>query len=142
MTGYLLDTNVVSELRRGVRMDAHVAEWIDRRGKRELFISTVTLAELRRGIALLKRKDRQQAATLERWCDQLQRDFGRAGHLLAIRAAEAAAWGELMAKRPLPTLDGFLAATALVHDLTLATRDVADFKGTPVSVENPFLARG
>lgn len=119
-------------------MDANVADWFAGRRKRELFISSITLAELRRGIALLKRKDKQQAAVLQQWCDQVQRDFGRAGHLLSIRAAEAAAWGELMAKRPLPTLDAFLAATALVHDLTLATRNVADFDGVPVRLESPF----
>lgn len=122
-------------------MDANVAGWIAARGKRELFISTITLAELRRGIALLRRRDRPQSTALERWCDQIQRDFGRAGHLLPIRAAEAASWGELTAKRRLPTLDGFLAATALVHDLALATRNTADFHGTSVTLENPFAKR-
>lgn len=93
---------------------------------------------MRRGIALLENRDREQADILRRWCDRVQRDFGRTGRLLPIRAAEAAAWGELMALRPLPIMDGFLAATAKVHDLTLATRNEVDFAGLPIRIENPF----
>ena len=141
MNGYLFDTNVVSELRKGVRADAHVTAWFARRDRRELFLSAITLAELRRGIALIARRDSAQADHLRVWCDRLQRDFGRTGRLLPIRAAEAAAWGELMALRPLPVLDGFLAATAQVHTLTLATRNEADFASLPVPVENPFAAQ-
>ena len=101
-------------------------------------MSTVTLAELRRGIALISRRDPAQAEKLGRWCDRVQRDYGRTGRLLPIRAAEAAAWGELMAIRPLPIMDGFLAATAQVHDLTLVTRNQTDFSGLPIGIENPF----
>lgn len=102
MKGYLLDTNVVSELRNGSRADAGLAAWFAGRNRRELFLSTVTLVELRRGIALISRRDPAQAENLCRWCDRVQRDYGRTGRLLPIRAAEAAAWGELMAVRPLP----------------------------------------
>ena len=140
MSSYLLDTNVVSELRKGSRADARVIAWLQRRDRRELFLSAITLAELRRGIALIARRDSAQGDNLRVWCDRLQRDFGRTGRLLPIRAAEAAAWGELMALRPLPVLDGFLAATAQVHSLTLATRNESDFAGLPVQVENPFAA--
>lgn len=138
MNGYLLDTNVVSELRKGPRADLGLAGWIAQRNRRELFLSAVTLAELRRGIALLENRDPEQAETLRRWCDRVQRDFGRTGRLLPIRAAEAAAWGDLMAIRPLPIMDGFLAATAKVHDLTLTTRNEVDFVGLPIRIENPF----
>lgn len=138
MNGYLLDTNIVSELRKGPRADARLTDWFKRRDRRELFLSAITLAELRRGIALIARRDSAQADNLRVWCDRLQRDFGRTGRLLPIRAAEAAAWGELMALRPLPVLDGFLAATAQVHTLTLATRNEADFAGLPLQIENPF----
>jgi len=138
VNGYLLDTNVVSELRKGARADTRLMAWFDRRNRRELFVSAITLAELRRGIALIARRDAVQGDALRRWCDRLQRDFGRTGRLLPIRAAEAAAWGELMALRPLPVLDGFLAATAQYHSLTLAARNVVDFAGLPVLVENPF----
>ncbi|HEY3899027.1 MAG TPA: type II toxin-antitoxin system VapC family toxin [Chthoniobacter sp.] len=138
MNDYLLDTNVVSELRKGPRADVHVTSWFRQRHRRELFISAITLAELRRGIALIARRDQVQGDNLRVWCDRLQRDFGRTGCLLPIRAAEAVALGDLMAQRPLPVLDGFLAATAQCHSLTLATRNEADFTGSSVPVENPF----
>jgi predicted nucleic acid-binding protein len=138
--GFLLDTNVVSELRKGERGNRGVAEWYRQRDKRELFLSVVTLAELRRGIALIRRRDPLQATALDRWCETLQREFRRVGHLLSLRPAEAAAWGELMALRPLPILDAFLAATAQTHQLTLVTRNEDDFVGLPVTLENPFTA--
>ncbi len=138
MNGYLLDTNIVSELRKGPRADARLTDWFQRRNRRELFLSAITLAELRRGIALIARRDSAQGDHLRVWCDRLQRDFGRTGRLLPIRAAEAAAWGELMALRPLPVLDGFLAATAQCHSLALATRNEVHFAGLPFQVENPF----
>ena len=138
MNGYLLDTNVVSELRKGPRADARVMAWFQCRNRRELFLSAITLAELRRGIALIARRDSAQGDNLRVWCDRLQRDFGRTGRLLPIRAAEAAAWGELMALRPLPVLDDFLADTAQYHSLTLATRNEVHFAGLPLQVENPF----
>ena len=141
MNGYLLDTNVVSELRKGARADLRVTAWFQRRNRRELFLNAITVAELRRGIALISKRDQAQADNLRIWCDRLQRDFGRTGRLLPIRAADAAAWGELMAIRPMPVLDCFLAATAQVHFLTFATRNEADFAGLQLAVENPFADR-
>ena len=138
MRGYLLDTNVVSELRKGDRTNPGVAAWYQERDKRELYLSVITLAELRRGIALIGHRDPRQAESLDRWSRTLQRGFSRAGHLLTLRPAEALAWGELMAIRPLPILDAFLAATAKTHNLTLVTRNEADFAGLPVTVMNPF----
>jgi len=138
VSGYLLDTNVVSELRKGTRADAGLRAWFSRRTRQELFLSSITLAEIRRGIALISRRDAAQAETLRDWCDRLQREYGRTGRLLPIRAAEAGAWGELMAVRTLSILDGFIAATARVHDLTLVTRNNAHFEGLPIRVENPF----
>jgi predicted nucleic acid-binding protein len=139
--GFLIDTNIVSELRKGPNADTALAAWFAERNRRELFLSVVTLAELRRGIALIARRDSAHADTLRQWCDRVQRDYGRTGRLLPIRAAEAAAWGELMAVRPLPIMDGFLAATAQVHDLTLVTRNETDFAGLPLHIENPFSKR-
>ncbi len=138
MKGYLLDTNVVSELRKGDRGNRRLADWYRQRNKRELFLSVITLAEIRRGIALVRRRDPFQAAVLERWCETLQREFGRVGHLLPVDPAEAGAWGELMSLRTLPILDAFLAATARTHQLTLVTRNEADFAGLPIDLENPF----
>jgi predicted nucleic acid-binding protein len=138
MRGYLLDTNIVSELRKGDRANPGVVEWYAARDRRELYLSIVTLAEVRRGIALIRGRDPRQADSLDRWCLAFQRGFSRVGHLLTLRIAEAAAWGELMAIRPLPILDAFLAATAQTHHLTLVTRNEADFAGLPLTVENPF----
>ena len=141
MNGFLLDTNVVSELRKGARADKNVSCWIAERKETELFISVITLAELRRGIALLKPRDSDQADVLAKWCDQVEHDFGRTGHLLPIREAEANSWGDLMSVRNLPVLDAFLAATAISLDLTLVTRNVSDFHDLPLAVENPFASR-
>jgi predicted nucleic acid-binding protein len=138
VTGYLLDTNVPSELRKVERANPGLATWYAARHRRELFLSAISLAEIRRGIALLTKRDAEQAEILRRWVGRVQRDFGRTGRLLPIRAAEAEAWGDLQAIRPLPILDGFLAATAKVHDLVLVTRNEADFAGLPVTVLNPF----
>jgi len=138
VTGYLLDTNVVSELRKGERMDPHVAAWHAQRDRRELYLSVITLAELRRGIHLIGRRDKKQGAVLGTWCDRMQREYGRAGHLLSFRAAEAEAWAELAALRPLPVMDALIAATAKSHDLILVTRNTSDFKGLGMMVENPF----
>jgi predicted nucleic acid-binding protein len=134
----LLDTNVVSELRKGERANAGVTEWHRQRDKRELFLSVITIAELRRGIALIRRRDEPQAAALDRWCTVIERGFSRVGHLLTIRPAEANAWGELSAIRPLQIMDAFLAATALTHNLTLVTRNEAHFSHLTITVENPF----
>jgi predicted nucleic acid-binding protein len=136
--GYLLDTNVVSELRKGDRGNPGLAEWYRQRDREELFLSVITLAEIRRCIALLRRRDPLQAAILDRWCETLQREFGRVGHLLSLDSPEAVVWGELMSLRTLPILDAFLAATARTHQLTLVTRNEADFAGLPVDLENPF----
>ena len=138
MKGYLLDTNVVSELRKGVRANPGVAAWHAKRDKRELYLSVITLAEIRRGVKLLGKRDKRQATTLGAWCDGLHEAFRRAGHLLGIRAAEAEEWAELSAIRPLPIMDAFLAATAKTHGLVLVTRNAGDFKGLHVAIENPF----
>ena len=126
-------------MRKSDRTNPGVAAWYQERDKRELYLSVITLAELRRGIALIAKRDPPQADSLARWCRTLQRGFSRAGHLLTLRPAEALAWGELMAIRPLPILDAFLAATAQTHKLTLVTRNEADFAGLQVTVENPFV---
>lgn len=84
MSGFLPDTNVVSELRKGPRADAGLAAWFAQRDRRELFLSAVTLAEIRRGIALIAGRDFAQAEHLRRWCDRVQRDFGRTGRLVAV----------------------------------------------------------
>jgi predicted nucleic acid-binding protein len=138
VNGYLLDTNVVSELRKRERCNLGLGTWYAERNRRELFLSAVSLAEIRRGIAQLAKRDRDQAYIFRLWADRMQRRYGRIGHLLSIRAAEAEIWGEFQAIRPLPILDGFLAATAKTHNLIMVTRNESDFAGLPITILNPF----
>ena len=138
MSAYLVDTNVISELRKGGRADPGVAAWMGARNPVELFLSTVTLAEISKGIGLVAKRDPAQASRLAEWYSALKTGYGRAGHLLPFRTDEAEAWGSLNVLRPLPILDGMLAATALVHGLVLVTRNVTDFAGLPIRVFNPF----
>jgi hypothetical protein len=138
VNGYLLDTNVVSELRKGTRADAHVISWFQQRHRRELFLSAITLAELGRGIALIARRDPVQGNNLRVWCDSTAARLWAHWAAVANSCRRSGCLGEIMAQRPLPVLDGFLAATAQCHSLTLATRNEADFAGLSMPVENPF----
>ncbi len=134
---YLLDTNIVSELRKGARCHTAVATW----EKAELIphggaISVLTIGEVRKGIDLITNRDPQQAARLESWLTRLRRDF--ANRILPVSREVAEEWGRLNAHRPLPAVDSLLAATAKVHDLVLATRNVNDLRGIGVNMVNPF----
>ena len=131
---YLLDTNVVSELRRR-RPDPAVVQWVAQAPGRQ-FLSVVVIGELTRVVELLHRKDPHQGQALAEWLTALVDDF--ADGVLPVTVQVAAAWGHLGAHRPLPTGDGLIAATALVHDLTLVTRNVDDYAGTGVRPLNPF----
>jgi hypothetical protein len=134
---YLLDTNVISELRKGPRCDAAVAAW----EQAELIphggaISVRTIGEIRKGIDLIAQRDRQQAARLESWLVGLCRQF--ANRILPISRDVAEEWGRLNAVRPLPAIDSLLGAKAKVHGLFLATRNVIDLRDIGLSVINPF----
>lgn len=131
---YLLDTNVVSELRRP-KPDPAVVDWVSNTPG-EQFLSVIVIGELTRGVELMRRKDARHAAALAEWLSALVHDY--AGQILPVTAAVAVAWGRLDGRRPLPTNDGLMAATALVHDLTLVTRNVRDFAGTQVRLLDPF----
>ncbi len=132
---YLLDTNVVSEFRRPQR-DATFDAWFGQVDPSELFLSALVIGEIAYGIALLQlRRDARQASLLERWLAELKHAF--AERVLPVSAAVGERWGRLNATRPLPAVDGLLAATALEHDLTLVTRD-AVFTGTGVRLLDPW----
>ena len=134
---FLVDTNVISETRKGTRCDPHVAAWAAGVDPNKLFISVLVLGEMRRGAELLRRKhDIAQAASLDAWIAVTARDFG--DRVLVVDDKIADAWGVFMARRPLPIVDGLLAATAIVHDLTLVTRNIKDVHGTGVRTLNPF----
>jgi predicted nucleic acid-binding protein len=134
---YLLDTNIVSELRKGARCDPSVAAW----EQAELVphggaISVITIGEIRKGIELISQRDAQQAATLQSWLDGMYRNF--ADRILLVTAQVAEEWGRLNGTRPLPAVDSLLAATANVHGLILATRNVNDLRDLGIRVVNPF----
>jgi predicted nucleic acid-binding protein len=139
MSGFLVDTNCVSEL---VRQDPEqrVMDWFDAADERLLFLSVLTLGEIRKGSALLGQSKRR--ARLESWLEaDLQTRF--AGRILPIDAAIADRWGVLAARsqakgKHLAVIDGLLAATALHHNLTVVTRNANDFADVQVSVLNPW----
>ena len=134
---FLLDTNVLSELRKGRRCDACVREWA-KTAEPELHTSVVALGELRRGVEHVRRKDPRFAAELERWLTRLIATMG--SRILPVDRAIALEWGRISAPRSVPPIDGLLAATALVRGMTLVTRNVKDFADLGVSYLNPFEA--
>jgi len=135
VSGYLIDTNVISELRRPKRAP-QVVEWFSSVAIESLFLSVLTLGELRRGIELLRAKDAIAAGALERWVNGIRTDFE--DRILPIDDAVADQWGRLSIGQPLPSIDGLLAATAMVHQLTMVTRNTADFQRSGVPCLNPF----
>jgi predicted nucleic acid-binding protein len=134
---FLLDTNVVSELRKGSRADSGVVDWFDQRSPQELCLSVITVGEIRAGIEQLRPRDHRQASALDRWLSGLVQFYE--DRLLYVDGDVAEEWGRLRARRPAPVVDALLAATARVHRLTLVTRNVRDFKTLDVRLLNPFL---
>jgi predicted nucleic acid-binding protein len=134
---YLLDTNVISELRKGERADAKVTAWFAGVAEEEIFLSVLTIGEIRRGIESVRRRDPDSAAVLDRWLDQLSESHG--DRVVPIDRAIAEEGGRMNVPDPLPVVDGLLAATARVLGLTLVTRNVADVEGTGVELLDPFV---
>jgi predicted nucleic acid-binding protein len=137
-SAFLLDTNVISELRKGADADPGVAEWFAELDDREVFLSVLTIGELRRGVESIRRRDAGQAESLVAWLEQLRTLF--ADRLIAVDSEIAERWGRMSVPDPLPVIDGLLAATAEVRGLTLATRDTAPAERAGVAVVNPFAA--
>ncbi|MES2115303.1 MAG: type II toxin-antitoxin system VapC family toxin [Pseudomonadota bacterium] len=133
---YLIDTNVLSELKRKVP-DQGVVEWFAQRPSQILYLSMLTLGEIRKGVEGVKDARRRQR--LSDWLESDLRQFFY-GRILSVDAAVADRWGCLVADagRPLPVVESLLAATALTHDLVLVTRNVQDFAGLPVQLCNPW----
>jgi predicted nucleic acid-binding protein len=132
---WLLDTDVLSELRKGERANPGVRAWYAGAPAAELYTSVLVLGEIRRGIESVRRRDAISATALEHWLGRMVEGF--ADRILPIDVAVADRWGAMNVPDPVPTVDGFLAATALVHDLVLVTRDVRDVSGTGVRVLDP-----
>lgn len=136
MSGFLLDTNVLSELRKGNRCDPAVLAWVQGSVSADLFVSVLVLGEIRQGIERIRMRDQNQARALDRWLKSIPAEF--AGQILPVDERVADQWGRLGLRQPVPTLDAFLAATALVHDLTVVSRDENGFRNTGARVINPF----
>jgi predicted nucleic acid-binding protein len=134
---FLVDTHVISELRKGPRAHAGVRDWFRAVDDTELYLSVLVVGELRQGVEGLRRRDPAAAARLDRWLDELARRH--ADRTLPVDAAVADRWGRLNVPDPIPAVDGLLAATALVHSLTLVTRNVRDVRRTGVRHVDPFV---
>jgi predicted nucleic acid-binding protein len=131
---YLLDTNVVSEMRKQKPHGAVVA-WLTDLRDEQVFLSAVTMGELQAGIELTRRQDAEKATEIERWVDQLEASY----QILPMDTASFREWGRLMhGKSDDLVEDGMIAATARKHDLIVATRNEDDFKQLNVQVFNPF----
>ena len=133
---FLLDTNIVSALRRPARTHARLLAWFTDQAPDELYLSVLTVGEIRQGIEQLRRRDASQAQVLGHWLDDLTRLYG--DRLLPMDSLVADDWGRLRAIRTLPVVDTLLAATARVHNLTLVTRNEKHFTDLGVTVLNPF----
>ena len=133
---HLLDTNVVSELRKRERCNENVAAWYASIPDRDLFLSVLTLGEIRKGIVLVRDRDPGQAEALENWLTFVKHNYE--GRILPIDANISDAWGQLQYVRNVPVVDGLLAATATVHNLTLVTRNIQHMQGLGASLLDPF----
>lgn len=136
---YLIDTNVISEIRKQDAADSGVRDFFRQAREQQwpLFLSVITVGELRRGVeAIRHRGDIPQASQLEHWLNQLVSGYSDA--IIGVDYAVAQVWGRLRVPHHENALDKLIAATALIHDLTVATRNVGDFQLPGLSVHNPF----
>ena len=136
MSGYLLDTNMLRETRKGKRANPGVLAWLESVEDADLFLSVLVVGEIRRGVEQARSRTPAKARTLEVWLTGLEQRYGE--RVLPLTTEIAAEWGRLSAHCPLSPLDGLVAATALVHDLTVVTRNVNDMVLSGVKLLNPF----
>jgi predicted nucleic acid-binding protein len=133
---YLVDTNVLSELRKGRQCNPHVSRWFSGVPDDEVYLSVLVVGEIRRGVERIRRRDARSARALDAWLRRLL--TGHRDRLLSVDEAVADEWGRLNVTDPIPVVDGLMAATARVHGLTLATRNVKEVARTGVACVNPF----
>ena len=137
---WLVDTNIISEVRKGPRCHPAVAAWWSSVGDRDIFLSTLTIGEIRKGVEVVRVRDPDKARALEVWLRAIVEAFGP--RILGIDAAVAESWGRISAMRSVPVVDALLAAIANVHGLVLVTRNAADVSGLGVLIRNPFEPSG
>jgi len=133
---FLLDTNVLSELRKGAKCNPRVRKWaVSNKGHRHC-ISVISLGEIRKGIESLRRNAPDQCPASESWLEALRSDYSK--DILPVSEEIMNRWGLLQSAQSLPVLDSLIAATALEHGLTVATRNVRDLEKTGARLVNPF----
>jgi predicted nucleic acid-binding protein len=135
---FLIDTNIISEVRKGPRCDLAVAQWFEAVAEADLYLSVLVLGEIRKGIEQVRPKAPDRADGLEAWLSALTTGFS--SRILPVDRAVTDAWGRMSAVRTVPVIDGLMVATALVHDMTLVTRNEADVAELGARVLNPFTA--
>ena len=133
---YLIDTNIISEVRKGPRCDPSVAAWYASLDDEDIYLSVLVLGEIRKGIERARPNNAANARALEEWLRTVTNSF--AERILPVDQSVADEWGRMSAKRAASTVDALLAATAKVHRMTLATRNVADVADLGAAVFNPF----
>jgi predicted nucleic acid-binding protein len=130
---YLIDTNIVSEAR---RRSPQAVNWLRSVDPNAVHLGVVTIGEIMRGIALKAKRDPRGGSNLSAWLQTLRQDYST--RILPVTEHVALEWGRLAALRPPGDVDGLIAATAIVHDLIIVTRNIADFEDTRASIVNPW----
>lgn len=133
---YLIDTNVISEVRKGPKCNSNVAAWYTSIDDAEIYLSVLVVGEIRKGVERIRIKDPAQTRALENWLASLTSAF--AERILPIDRLVAEQWGRMCAIRPTSTIDALLAATARVHAMTLVTRNIANVADLGANLLNPF----
>jgi len=135
---FLLDTNVISELRKRERCNPSLTQWFSTVQADDLYVSVLAVGEIRRGIELLRRRDIRGATALDRWLREIEHRYG--DRILPVTLEICRIWGGMSLDRPLAPIDGLMAATAVHHGMTLVTRNVEDVERSGVDVLDPFAA--
>jgi hypothetical protein len=136
----LVDTNVISELKRGRNADTAVVAWFGSMPPERIFTSVIVLGEIRRGIELIARRDKPQAVFLERWYMDMRTRLD--DRVLAVDEAVVTIWSKISVPDMLPAYDGLIAATALAHGMAIVTRNALDYRRVGIEVIDPWAEKG